>query len=121
VSETPAPSARARSLREELFAEDLTASEVAHILDLDESTVRRRLGDGTLPGYRLGREWRITEQALRAYVAQLKRNHSALPHSGTGPGTIRWPAGSTVPSITHPIGATVTYNASGLVAEHDEP
>ncbi len=53
-----------------------TVHEIAHILQMHEETVRALLRSGRLKGIKLGPharlpgrfEWRITEQALRAFL-----------------------------------------------------
>lgn len=89
----------ARQLKEQVFAEDLTADEAAYVLDFDRATVLRYLREHLLVGYQLGREWRIPVEEIRnfrermlfesrreafritlkARAEQLKRNH---PYDG---------------------------------------
>ena len=52
----------------------LTVDEVSQILRVLPKTVRSLLKEGKLPGIKVGRVWRIPEQALRAY---LRRNNAA--------------------------------------------
>jgi excisionase family DNA binding protein len=66
-----APSARARSLRDEIFGDALTLDEVAYILGLDRTTVAKYLREQIIYAFQIGREWRVPEQALRRYVQRL--------------------------------------------------
>lgn len=50
----------------------LTADEVAVILRVLPKTVRVLLKDGKLPGVKVGRVWRIREEALKDYLAGRK-------------------------------------------------
>jgi len=65
---TEAPSPRAKALREEMLGSALTLDEVAYILSLDRTTVAKYLRERTIVGFQIGREWRVTEEELRAYV-----------------------------------------------------
>jgi excisionase family DNA binding protein len=67
-----APSARAARLRAELFGDHLTVDEVAHVLDVDRSTVLRYVRRFELFAYQMGRSWWIPEASLREFVAKLK-------------------------------------------------
>src|SRR5690242_8542241 len=74
------PSVRARELREELFpipADGLTTVDAAHVLDVDASTVRRYIRDGKLPAVRVGRDYVITEDDLRAFVLERQAREKA--------------------------------------------
>lgn len=42
----------------------LTIKQVARLLQLPEQTVRQRLREGTLPGVRLGKHWRVSRAGL---------------------------------------------------------
>jgi excisionase family DNA binding protein len=48
--------------------EYLTADQVAEKLQLHARTVRRLLVSGELPGKKIGKEWRVSAVALRAYI-----------------------------------------------------
>jgi excisionase family DNA binding protein len=65
-----APSQRARALRDEILGSALTLDEAAYVLSLDRTTVAKYLREQTLFGFQIGREWRIPEQDLRAYVGR---------------------------------------------------
>jgi excisionase family DNA binding protein len=47
-----------------------TAAEVAEVLRLNPQVVQRKLQAGEIPGYRLGREWRVEEGQLREWLEQ---------------------------------------------------
>lgn len=44
---------------------DYTVEEVAQVLDRAPSTVRTWIGQGKLRAYKLGKEWRVTRDAIR--------------------------------------------------------
>ncbi len=46
----------------------LTIAEVAEHLRVDPKTVRRRIAGGELAAYRVGRQWRITEDQLTQFL-----------------------------------------------------
>lgn len=48
----------------------LTVDEVAQILRVLPKTVRSLLKEGKLPGFKVGRVWRIPEKSLRAYISR---------------------------------------------------
>jgi excisionase family DNA binding protein len=45
-----------------------TAAEVAEVLRLNPQVVQRKLQAGEIPGYRIGREWRVDREQLRAWL-----------------------------------------------------
>jgi len=47
-----------------------TPEEAAKILKLSPKTVRKYLREGELKGAKLGKEWRITEEQLREFLAR---------------------------------------------------
>lgn len=47
-----------------------TAAEVADLLRLNEQVVQRKLKAGEIPGYRIGREWRVERDQLRSWLEQ---------------------------------------------------
>ena len=78
------PTERAEALKAELFGSDLTVAEVAHILDVDRTTVLRYLRDNVIFGYQLGREWRIPEGELRDYRRNLmEQRRKEVRHTTT--------------------------------------
>ena len=45
---------------------------VVRILGISNEIVRKQLASGVLPGFKVdGRQWRITKDALRAYIEKL--------------------------------------------------
>ncbi len=46
----------------------LTIAEVADRLRVNEKTVRRWIDTQELPAFKLGRQWRISEQGLRRFL-----------------------------------------------------
>lgn len=46
----------------------IDVEEAAKRLGLSVSTVRRMVRDGTLPAYKLGKQWRFKPEELTAYV-----------------------------------------------------
>lgn len=45
-----------------------TITEVKNILGLSRPTVYSRIEDGTLKAFKAGRQWRVTEQALKEFM-----------------------------------------------------
>src|SRR5579871_3478526 len=83
-----APSQRARALRDEILGAALTLEEAAYVLSLDRTTVAKYLREGTILGFQIGREWRIPEEQLRAYVRRLvegQRRSSFPEYAGPRP------------------------------------
>lgn len=48
----------------------VTTAEVATLLRIDMVTVRRMVARGELRAHRIGREWRIRQDSLDAYLAR---------------------------------------------------
>jgi excisionase family DNA binding protein len=48
----------------------LTSSEVADVLRLNHQVVQRKLQSGEIPGYRIGREWRVEQAELMRWLEQ---------------------------------------------------
>lgn len=65
---------------------DLTVDQVAERMGRKPSTVRGWLAGGDLQGYKLqGRDWRVTEDALRRFVEKQKEPKPAeRPNARTG-------------------------------------
>jgi len=53
----------------------LTPEEVSEVLRVSVYTVRRWIKEGSLPAYKVGRGWRISEMAMDEW---LSRNQSAV-------------------------------------------
>ncbi len=46
----------------------LTPEQTAEKLQVSLATVKRWLTAGILPGYKVGRQWRISEEQLQAFI-----------------------------------------------------
>ena len=46
----------------------LTLHEVADLLKMKESTIRSWINNGDLPAFKFGREWRVAQKDLEAFV-----------------------------------------------------
>ncbi len=69
----------------------LTVSQTAQYLQLSEKTIRRMIGNGSLPASKLGnRTWRIRACDVDEYVSNSCQNkpapiqHNKSPRTGTG-------------------------------------
>jgi len=82
-----------------------TSEQVAEILDVKVSNVKRLLREGTLKGFKLGKFWRVNEESLNAFIASFDqgnqvnkglsedtlskmRYHGALKSKNAAPGSI---------------------------------
>jgi len=54
-------------------SEILTPEQAAEKLKVSIITVRRLLKNGTLNGFKVGRQWRIDETDLKSYIRQQKK------------------------------------------------
>lgn len=61
---------------EQRLPQVLTPPEIAEHLRLPESTVREMLRDGILPGYKVGRAWRIDGAELQKWKDRARRRAS---------------------------------------------
>jgi excisionase family DNA binding protein len=50
------------------FPEILNPRQAATLLGLSEMSILRMLRDGTLPGRKVGRQWRISKRQLLAFI-----------------------------------------------------
>jgi excisionase family DNA binding protein len=77
---------RIMALKEELVGGDLlTAAEVGEILDIHPRTVGDYIREGKLRGFQLGGGWKISEDALRAFVREQTQGPPApAPPGGAG-------------------------------------
>lgn len=57
----------------------LTLQSIAHIVRMSETTVLRRLQDGTIPGHFIGRSWIIFQGEFRAWLASRRNTPSPEP------------------------------------------
>lgn len=53
-----------------VFPEVLDVPQAAKFLQVTEATVREALAKGSLPGGKVGREWRLSKAALLEYLAR---------------------------------------------------
>jgi PTS system nitrogen regulatory IIA component len=57
------------------MAVDLKLKDVAELLNISESTVRRLLADGKIPGYRLNRQYRFNRSEIEDWVMRQKLDY----------------------------------------------
>jgi len=60
---------------------DLTTPEVAALFNCSPKTVCRLAKRGKLPGYRVGRDWRFTPDAVRNFRRPVDPPHNPIPKS----------------------------------------
>ena len=60
-----------------------TAAEVADLLRLNHQVVQRKLQAGDIPGYRIGREWRVERGRLLEWLEQHSNRRHADPDART--------------------------------------
>jgi excisionase family DNA binding protein len=56
-----------------------TAAEVAQLLRLNPQVVQRKLQAGAIPGYKLGREWRVERAQLLDWLEQHSNQRARTP------------------------------------------
>jgi excisionase family DNA binding protein len=56
-----------------------TSAEVAQLLRLHPQVVQRKLQAGAIPGYRIGREWRVEREQLIAWLEQHSNQRARTP------------------------------------------
>jgi excisionase family DNA binding protein len=56
-----------------------TSAEVAQLLRLHPQVVQRKLQAGAIPGYRIGREWRVEREQLIAWLEQHSNQRTRTP------------------------------------------
>lgn len=56
-----------------------TAAEVADLLRLNPQVVQRKLQAGEIPGYRLGRDWRVERSQLMSWLEQHSNQVARTP------------------------------------------
>ncbi len=61
-----------------------TAAEVADLLRMNVQVVQRKLQSGEIPGYRIGRDWRIERKQLEAWLED-HSNQRVANRDGTAP------------------------------------
>jgi excisionase family DNA binding protein len=60
-----------------------TSAEVAQLLRLHPQVVQRKLQAGAIPGYRIGREWRVERKQLTAWLEQHSNQRLRTPETRT--------------------------------------
>jgi excisionase family DNA binding protein len=65
-----------------------TAAEVADVLRLNQQVVQRKLQAGEIPGYRIGREWRVEHAQLLAWLETHSNQRDALDSWFTADGRL---------------------------------
>ncbi|MEQ6389942.1 helix-turn-helix domain-containing protein [Bacillaceae bacterium S4-13-58] len=53
--------------------EIMTISQVAEYLQLSEMTTYKLVQEGKLPGFKIGRHWRVKKDDLLEYIEKLKK------------------------------------------------
>jgi len=61
-----------------------TAAEVAAVLRMNPQVIQRKLQSGEIPGYRIGREWRVERDQLEAWL-ESRSNQREANRDGTAP------------------------------------
>ncbi len=54
--------------------EIMTVSEVAQYLRISEVTTYKFIQDGKIPGFKIGRHWRVKRSDLAEFIEKQKRN-----------------------------------------------
>lgn len=52
----------------------LSIQELRDILHIGRNAVYDLLNDGTIPAFRIGRNWKIPRESVEAYIGQWKQN-----------------------------------------------
>ena len=52
--------------------EILTVSQVAEYLQLSEMTTYKLVNEGKIPGFKIGRHWRVKKSDLHSFIERLK-------------------------------------------------
>jgi len=68
---------------------DLKIKDVAELLSISETTVRRWLSEGKIPAYRLNRQYRFSRAEIEDWLLQKKMNNSS-PVSNSGSGSMQF-------------------------------
>lgn len=61
---------------------DLTVKDVATELAVNPETVKRMLQSGRIPGYKVGRLWRMTREAVDRYKQSAANVRTGVDHGG---------------------------------------
>lgn len=67
----------------------LTTAEVAAVLKLNQQVLLRKLQSGEIPAYKIGKDWRIEEQELRAWLESVSNRNAPAADSEAEEAAIR--------------------------------
>ena len=56
--------------------EIMTISQVADYLQISEVTTYKLVQEGRIPGFKIGRHWRVRRDDLREYIADLQHGEN---------------------------------------------
>ncbi|WP_181347971.1 helix-turn-helix domain-containing protein [Thalassobacillus sp. CUG 92003] len=56
--------------------EIMTVSQVAEYLQISEVTTYKLVQEGRIPGFKIGRHWRVRKEDLREYIGKLKHGEN---------------------------------------------
>lgn len=56
--------------------EIMTVSQVAKYLQISEMTTYKLVQNGSMPGFKIGRHWRVKKADLEVYIEKLKNGES---------------------------------------------
>lgn len=55
------------------YPEIMTVSQVAHYFQISEMTTYKLVQEGTIPGFKIGRHWRVKRDDLDNFIERLKK------------------------------------------------
>ena len=61
----------------------MTTEQIAQRLQVSKRTVRRLIKDKEILAYKIGKEWRVDELDLKAYIAKLKKKEEWHERQGS--------------------------------------
>jgi len=70
-------------MKSEFELRAMTTEQIAQRLQVSERTVRRMIKDKELLAYKIGKEWRVDEPDLKAYIARLKKKEDWHERQGS--------------------------------------
>ena len=70
-------------MKSEFELRAMTTEQIAQRLQVSERTVRRMIKDKELLAYKIGKEWRVDEPDLKAYIAKLKKKEDWHERQGS--------------------------------------
>jgi excisionase family DNA binding protein len=53
----------------------MTISQVAEYLQISEMTTYKLVQEGKMPGFKIGRHWRVKKEDLKEFIEQLKQGN----------------------------------------------